>query len=287
MNRALYGLLLGGLGVICFGGTLPMTRLAVSEVTPWFITFFRGTVAGVLAMITLLILKKEPPPRHEWGKYLIASSMITFGFPGLVALGMAQVPSAHGGVILGIIPLATALLSAVFFKERLSLWFWLLSLLGAGLVVIYALRQTGDFTFHQGDFILFAAVFAAATAYCYSGHLSKTRKGWEVVSWALLPAFPLMFMGFIWLYPTNFFELSFSTYMGLAYVALISQYFGFFPWNAGLAMGGVARVGQMMLLMPFITLLFAYFIVGEQIAAEMVIFLVAVMGVVVLAAKVR
>jgi drug/metabolite transporter (DMT)-like permease len=75
--------------------------------------------------------------------------------------------------------------------------------------------------------------------------------------------------------------------VSLAYVALISQYFGFFPWNAGLAMGGVARVGQMMLLMPFITLLFAYFIVGEQIAAEMVIFLVAVMGVVVLAAKVR
>lgn len=287
MNRLYLGLFLGFLGVVCFGGTLPMTRLAVFEVQPWFVTFARGAGAAVLGIIVLLVLKKPIPPKNEWRDYCIVSLAITIGFPGLVALGMREVPASHGGVILGIIPLATAGLSAMVTGERPSKLFWALSLVGAVLVVIFALRQSGDFTFHKGDFILFGAVFAAAFGYVYSGKLSKSRPGWEVVSWGLLPMFPFMAMGLAYTFPSNFADLKPSTYWGLVYVILISQYFGFFPWNAGLAMGGIARVGQMMLIMPFITLIFSHFFLNETITWEMVIFLTAVLAVVLTAAKVK
>jgi drug/metabolite transporter (DMT)-like permease len=287
MNRLYLGLFLGFLGVVCFGGTLPMTRLAVFEVQPWFITFARGAGAALIGIIVLITLKKPMPPKSEWRDYCIASLGITIGFPGLVALGMREVPASHGGVILGIIPLATAGLSAIVTGERPTKLFWALSVLGAALVVIFALRQSGDFSFHKGDFILFGAVFAASTAYVFSGKLSKNRPGWEVVSWALLPMFPFMLIGFLYTFPANFLELKPSTYWGLAYVILISQYFGFFPWNAGLAMGGIARVGQMMLIMPFITLVFSSYFLGETITSEMIIFLTAVLVVVLTAARVK
>jgi drug/metabolite transporter (DMT)-like permease len=48
----------------------------------------------------------------------------------------------------------------------------------------------------------------------------------------------------------------------------MSMYFGFFAWNAGLALGGVARVGQVQLLQPFLSLALAATLLGEPIDAE-------------------
>ncbi len=52
------GLWLGLLGVIIFAVTLPMTKLAVGtlsqpQLSPWFITFGRAAVAGLLSILYL------------------------------------------------------------------------------------------------------------------------------------------------------------------------------------------------------------------------------------------
>ena len=39
--------------------------------------------------------------------------------------------------------------------------------------------------------------------------------------------------------------------LGFLYLALISQFFAFFAWYQGMALGGVARVGQVQLLLIF------------------------------------
>ncbi len=61
---------------------------------------------------------------------------------------------------------------------------------------------------------------------------------------------------------------------------VISQYVGFFAWNAGLAMGGVARVGQVQLLQTFVTLVFAATLVGETVEPEVWASAVVVVGLV-------
>jgi drug/metabolite transporter (DMT)-like permease len=45
----------------------------------------------------------------------------------------------------------------------------------------------------------------------------------------------------------------------------MSQYLGFFAWNAGLALGGIAHVSQVQLLQTFITLLIASVLNREPI----------------------
>ena len=44
------GLVNGMIGVIIFSGSLPATRLAVAGFDPFFLTFARGTIAGVLSL---------------------------------------------------------------------------------------------------------------------------------------------------------------------------------------------------------------------------------------------
>jgi drug/metabolite transporter (DMT)-like permease len=58
-----------------------------------------------------------------------------------------------------------------------------------------------------------------------------------------------------------------TAWLGFAYVSVISMFLGFFAWYAGLARGGVARVGQVQLAQPVLTLVWSALVLGESIGA--------------------
>jgi drug/metabolite transporter (DMT)-like permease len=281
MSRETIGLLLGLLGVMIFGATLPATRAAVADLSPWFVTMGRAAVAGVIAAGVLLAAGRPLPPRTMLADLLIASVCIVVGFPALIGLAMQTVPASHGGVVLGILPLATALFGAIFGGDRPSRTFWVWSLIGAALVVAFAIRDA-DMTLTLGDIYLFFSVFAAALGYVFSARLSRRLPGWEVISWAVVIALPLTVPAALWLMPADPGTVRSSAWLGFAYAAIFSMYLGFFPWNAGLAMGGVARVSQVQLLQTFVTLAVSAAILGEVVDLTTIAFAVAVVIVVLL-----
>lgn len=268
MSRTTLGFLLGFLGVIAFGGTFPMTRLAVQWFDPLFVTFWRPGLAGVLALLVLLVLRRPIPGREALVMMTISTSCIVWGFPGLVNLAMTLMESSNAGVIGGILPMATAVAAALILREPQPIRFWVVAGLGMAFVVGFAMRNGG--TLQPGDLIMLVAVAIAGVGYVLSAKLSRTIPGWEVVSWILVIALPINLIGMVWTWPPmagpgSFAGAGISALAGFAYVTVISQYVGFFAWNAGLAMGGVARVGQVQLLQTFITLIFAAVIVGETV----------------------
>ncbi len=268
MSRTTLGFLLGFLGVIAFGGTFPMTRLAVQWFDPLFVTFWRPGLAGLMALALLLVLQRPLPGREALVLMAISTSCIVWGFPGLVNLAMTLMESSNAGVIGGILPMATAVAAALILRERQSVSFWIVAVLGMAFVVGFAMRNGGRLS--PGDLIMLVAVAIAGIGYVLSAKLSRTMPGWEVISWILVIALPVNIIGMIWTWPPavgpgSFAGATSSALVGFAYVTVISQYVGFFAWNAGLAMGGVARVGQVQLLQTFITLIFAAVIVGEKV----------------------
>ena len=56
----------------------------------------------------------------------------------------------------------------------------------------------------------------------------------------------------------------------------MSQFVGYALWNAALAAGGVARIGQLQLLQPFVTMVIAAGLLDETVEAAMVAFAIAV-----------
>jgi drug/metabolite transporter (DMT)-like permease len=268
MSRTTLGFFLGFLGVVAFGGTFPMTRLAVQWFDPLFVTFWRPGLAGLMALALLVVLRRPIPGRQALVLMAISTSCIVWGFPGLVNLAMTLMESANAGVIGGILPMATAIAAALILREPQPRSFWIVAALGMAFVVGFAMRSGG--TLQPGDVIMLAAVAIAGCGYVLSAKLSRTMPGWEVISWILVIALPANLIGMIWTWPPasgagSLVGATPSALLGFAYVTVISQYVGFFAWNAGLAMGGVARVGQVQLLQTFITLIFAAVIVGETV----------------------
>jgi len=286
LSRETLGLIIGTIGVIIFGVTLPMTRIAVVSLDPWFVTMGRAALAGLVALCVLVVLKRSVPTRSELMRLGVAAVFVIVGFPGFTGFAMRLVPASHGGVVLGILPLVVALFGAIAARERPSFGFWLSALAGAALVIGFSLRD-GEGGFGLGDILLLGAVLSAASGYTVLAGLTKSRPGWEVISWTVVISLPVTLPFAFLTAPSDLFAVPLPHWGAFLYLGLMSQYVGFFFWNTGLAMGGQARVSQTQLLQTFVTLAFAAWVNGEQVDLLTWIFAVAVVGVVLIGRRTR
>jgi len=287
ITREKLGLLLGFIGMCLFAGTLPATRLAMSALDPLFLTAARGALAGSTGLIVLLITRRRLPPRSVWPELFGGAFCSVLCFPLLAALAMKTVPAAHGGVVQGILPLATAAAAAIFAHERPSRGFWLASVTGAIIVLTFVFRRNGGEAVSVGDIFLLGTVVAGALGYVFSGRLAVVMPGWEVISWQVVILFPLAALATFGLWPLDIANVSIASLAGLGYVGLVSQYIAFFVFNAALAMGGIARVGQVMLLQPFVIVALALPVNGEPISVETILFAAAVVVTVLVGQRTR
>jgi drug/metabolite transporter (DMT)-like permease len=263
-------------GIACFAATLPLTAIVLADFTPLFITAARAVIAGFLALLVLLTCRLRRPARAEFRPLLISGFALIFGFPLAMAMGLQTVPAYHGAVVLGVLPLMTAGLSALVHGYRAALGFWLWALIGAGLVVVFVVQEEQG-ALGLGDVWLVAAALMASFGYVLAGDLSTWRPGWWVISWSLVYFLPLaLFLGLI-SWPGFLLARPLSSLVGLVGLGVFSMYLGFFAWNAALAMGGVARIGQVQLLQVFLTLIWAWILLDEPLSASVWLFATLVM----------
>lgn len=276
------GMLLGLAGVAIFSLTLPATRLAVAELPPVFVALGRAVAAALLAVAWLLWQRLPFPPRAALAPLAAVAVGCVIGFPWLTSIALQTLPASHGAVLVGILPLATAAFSALRGNEKPSPGFWVMAFAGSALVIGFALHQSGG-SFHRADVLMFAAVLLAAVGYTEGARLAQSMGGPQVISWALVLSVPLLvplLLVLAWPQAGTIAQASGKAWLAFAYVAAFSMYIGFFFWYAGMARGGIARVGQVQLVQPFMSLAGAWLILGEPLAPSNFAFAAAVIAVV-------
>ncbi|AFY58201.1 DMT(drug/metabolite transporter) superfamily permease [Rivularia sp. PCC 7116] len=264
INNETIGLFYGFLGVIGFSGTLPATRIAVTDFEPIFVGLGRAIIAAAFGMVLLRLTRQPIPHRQYWGSLAIIVAGVIIGFPLLSAWAMQQLPASHGAIVTGILPLATAIVAALRMGEKPSLGFWIASFFGSLTIVSFALIE-GNGSIKFADIVLIIAVIAAAFGYAEGGKLAKILGGWQVICWALVFSAPLLIIPVASVALKNGITASPSAWLGFGYVSAISMFLSFFAWYRGLAIGGIARVSQVQLLQPFLSILFSAFFLREKI----------------------
>ncbi len=265
------GMWLGLMAVFLFSLTLPATRYVSADFNPIFIGLGRAFIAGLMAVILLLVTRQKTPSKQQLIQLFIIGLGVVYGFPILTAFAMQTVPASHGGVVLALLPLATALVGALFAHERPSLGFWIASLVGSSFVLIFSLYDA-EGSLLWGDFLLLLAVILAAIGYGLGGKLAKQIGGWQVICWALVITLPFITVPVYLTAPSHWADFSINTWLSFAYLAFVSQFFGFFIWYKALSLGGIARVSQTQLIQPFFTLAAATILLGEALNAITIVF---------------
>ncbi|TCU31809.1 DMT family transporter [Rhizobium azibense] len=258
----------GFLGVLIFSGSLPATRVAVANFDPLFLTVARAAIAGLLALCLLLAFRQKRPGRADLLSLLVVSLGVVIGFPLLTAFALKQITSAHSTVFIGLLPLATAVFGVLRGGERPRPVFWLFSCLGSAIVASFALMRE-DAASLVGDLLMLAAIIVCGLGYAEGGRLSRKLGGWQVISWALVLSLPVMLVLSLVVMPPSFPDAASTSWIGLAYVSLFSMLIGFMFWYRGLALGGIAAVGQLQLLQPFFSLALAAVLLHEKVSLGM------------------
>ena len=264
MSARTQGVLLGALGVLVFSFTLPATRVAVDDLDPTFVGLGRVVVAAAVAGLLLAARREALPPPAIRRRLGIVAVGVVFGFPLFSALALANLSSAHGAVIVGLLPAATAVMAVLRAGERPSPAFWAASAAGLVAVLAFAASQ-GAGLLNTADVLILIAVALAAIGYAEGGALAREIGGWRVICWALVLFGPLVMPAVAVAIAQDGLSAGPVEWLCFAYVALFSQLFGFFAWYRGLALGGVAQIGQIQLAQPLLTFVWSAALLGERI----------------------
>lgn len=275
MDRTTEGWGSGLLGVIIFSGSLPATRIAVGGFSPLFLTSARAVIAAILAAICLAAARQPLPARGDIGRLAIVALGGVVGFPLLTALALQLITAAHSIIFIGLLPLATAVFGVLRGAEKPKPAFWLFSGLGSATVAGFALLNSGGGPL-VGDMLMIAAIVVCGLGYAEGATLSRRLGGWQVISWALLLSLPMMAVVALVSRPLTFYGIGEPAWLGLAYVSVFSMLIGFIFWYRGLALGGIAGVGQLQLLQPFFGLTLAGLLLHEAVAPMMIVAAVSV-----------
>lgn len=260
------GLLLGCLGLLAFSGTLPATRLAVPAFGPTILTCSRIEIAAVLGVFALwLVPQRRWPQRRELLGILWTGLGLAVGYPFFVALALERVPSAHGAVVVGLAPAATAIISVIRTGERPPWRFWMGCWTGVLAVAAFAVHQGGG-RIEVADSWLVLAMLSVGIAYVEGGRVSRAFGGTATLCWAMILLAPFAAIPLtIEVHARTWGTIPWPAWTGFWYAGVISMFLGSVAWYRGLAAGGIARIGQLNLAQPLLALLWSVILLGERI----------------------
>lgn len=282
------GVLFGVLGMLGFSGTLVATRVAVHDLSPLAITSGRIVIAALLAAVTLVVLGKTKLPERRLLPGLIWMGLgLAVGYPFFLALALEQVPAVHGAVVTGLAPAATAIIAVLRTGERPPLGFWIACAIGFSAVLFFAIDAGGGHL-SLADGWLFLALLSLGWAYVEGGRVSAELGGTTALSWAMLLLAPFAAIPFVWsMTDVSLATVAWSSWAGFAYAGVVSMFLASVFWYRGLATGGIARIGQINLLLPLAALVWSALLLGEEITTTAVVCAVVVFAAMVVCLKSR
>ncbi|WP_243274311.1 DMT family transporter, partial [Streptomyces albus] len=258
------GIGLAVLGVVFFSLTFPATDWALEGFGPWTATTLRVVLAGLVAGAALAVRRVPLPARRHWTGLALAASGVVIGFPLLTTLALRTSTTSHAAVVVGLLPLTTAVYSSLRTGSRPSPAFWAAALAGAAVVVAFALYQSGGAP-STGDLFLCGALLVCAAGYAEGGRLARELPALEVIGWALVGCLPLAAAGAAVALAHEPVALSGHAVTGLAWNVLGSQFLGLLFWYRAMGLAGVASTSQVQLAQPLLTLVWAVFLLGEHL----------------------
>jgi drug/metabolite transporter (DMT)-like permease len=276
MKHETQAYLWGLLGVAAFGLTLPATKAAVPFFGVTTVGLGRSVIAGILGLILLVLTRSKIPTRSQLLRLAIVALGVVFGFPFFSAYAMKSVPASHGAIIVGLLPLFTALFGVLLAKEKPSVGYWIAGAIGSATIVSYSIYVGGG-VLHIADVALLLAVVSAAIGYAEGARLARELGSWRVICYALVISLPVTMPISLLFAELNSASNTLPAWIGFGYVSVISMFLGFFAWYRGLEMGGIARIGQLQLLQPFITFFASSILFSEKISALMFLVLAIVL----------
>jgi drug/metabolite transporter (DMT)-like permease len=191
--------------MIIWGFNVSILKLVVENIAPITVTAFRIFIAAVTVFLILGSKRRlRFPYRKEWVYILTVSCLSVIFHHYLLADGLTKTSATNAGLILGMGPLLTALLSILFFKKRPTMIASLGFILGGAGVSVIVLFGSGQLqSVNLGDFYIFLAILSQAGSFILINKAAKTMDPILLTSYTLLIGSFVLFAISLWVEPNG------------------------------------------------------------------------------------
>jgi len=176
--------------------------------------------------------------------------------------GQAAVTAATASVVIAIVPVITALMAGLIYREKLRIYQWcaiFIELIG----VIVLTLMNGVFSINKGLFWLFLAVLFLSSYNLIQRHLTKTYTALQTSTYSI-------FIGTLMLAifsPASFRELSDAPPIQYFYLVILGAGSGalaYVAWAEAFSKAKqTSQVSNYMFVTPFLTTLLGFLLAGE------------------------
>lgn len=264
--------------IVLWGISFVATKAALREISPITLIFTRFAL-GTLLLLGMLLLRGEPPipPRDSWWPLACMGFVGVFVHQLLQSYGLTMTSAVHTGWLIGLIPIWSAVLSAVVLRERFGpgkLSGLVLGFIGAVIVVTRGHFDSGLLALPatRGDLLILASTLNWAI-YSVVGHGTLRRLG---PSRATAGA---MLLGWLMLAPLFFLHRGWSEYAQLTRVGWGATFFlgigcsglGYLFWYGALRRVEASRVAVFLYVEPLVTLAAAAILLREPVTVPAVV----------------
>ncbi|HOP47379.1 MAG TPA: DMT family transporter [Desulfobacteraceae bacterium] len=266
-----------------WGGTFIAGRIVADNVGPFSASFLRFVVASVILLIINYKIEGRMPrlERRHW------LPVIFLGLTGVCLYnifffsGLKMIDAGRAALIIALNPIAIALLSAYFFKEKLGLTRIvgiLLSITGAMVVITDGnLSEIFSGSLGLGETFIFGCVLSWSAFSLIGKSITANLSPLVSISYAsvagtiglLIPAIYEGLLKDLWKYTC-------SEWVSIIYLGLFGTAIGFVWYYEGIKRMGPAAASQFINFVPISAVVLAFLILGEPITASLLIGLILV-----------
>ncbi|ADU30278.1 DMT family transporter [Evansella cellulosilytica] len=270
--------------MILWGLNVVAVKFLVESLPPVAMQGLRIFIGGIIAIIVLFFLKDlRKLTKKEWGYTIVAAVFGQMLHHSLLALGLVQTTAGNASLILGLIPLATAIFAMLFLKDSITLLRTIGIALGFGGVCLVVLQNAEIGVISPGDILVFIAMLSQAFSFVIIKKVTATLSSRQLTAVMLLVgAVMLLILSFIF-EPQgvgNLVHGNTIVWTVLVLSAVFATGLGHILYNAAIQEIGAGQTAIFNNLVPFISLIGAFFLLGEAIYTSQIIgFVLIVLGV--------
>lgn len=248
-----------------------VVKYSLSDIDPLSFNAFRFLLAT--AFIWTVVWARRIRIRihkGDWPKLILLGLWGNLIYQLLFIYGIDRTFSANAAVMLGTIPVWTALLSHVFFEDKLT------KITGIGVVLAFsgvALIMGGgpqglslSAETVSGDLIIVLSAMVFASYSLFSKPLLKKYTPIELSTIIMtIGAGSLILIALPSLFRLDYGSVSALSYIGVIYSGVLSIGLAYIIWNYGIQQVGPVRTATYQNLVPVLGLLLGFLLLGEQL----------------------
>lgn len=262
--------------MVIWGGVPLVTKVAVAEMRPDLVGILRTVLGLPLAALMLAVGRtpRVPAGRRVWAMLALTALVSFIGFPVFMSIGQARTSAAHGGLVLGALPIVTGIVAALWDRRPLAgAWVTGAVIAFGGLAALILLAGKGNGGSEAtvvGDLWVFASVLSAAVGYVAGTRLVAALGARRVIFWGVVIGGLLLLPWLAWqagdLDPWAW---SGRLWLALLYLAFLAQVLNWGLWFWAMDRAGVARIAAFQFVQPAVTLVLAAVLLGEALTAPL------------------